>query len=791
MSISQQASLNQTRRYATFSFRIMASSVATTPTTIEPIRRAFPAEKTKAWHYKIHPYYTKQPSNVVGEYIRHFCPEGGLVVDPFCGSGVTAIEALTNRRRTICLDLDPLAVFITRMTCTAPVDLNAYWEAYREVEQEMKPIVEFVRRASPEELADYDLKEWYPKGVKLPSNADRGYVEDLFGKAQLVCLAHLHSAITKIPNEQPRELLLFAFSGILPRASITYWVDTRKAGGGNSSIFTKYRYWVPPNPDYRDVWDLFATRARLMADAKRRSNDIFKDFVREGETFNVYCDSAENLLKYVQKGTVDYIYTDPPYGAHIAYLDLGTMWHAWLGFEVTPEMRAKEAIEGGEQQFDEKHYLEVLQKSFEQMFYALKDEAWLSLVFHHKETSLWYSIRDMLRYIGFSYVNTVAQPLAKRTFHKIKNPLRVLGESLIVNFQKAAERKISQPMSLPMANIIKNVAERVIYRDGGATTEEILREVVPDLFDNDLFFDAASRSIGDILAILESDFELDENDLWQMKAERQVGNFIPPRDRIRYYVIGYLRKVGKANFDSIVTTILPLLINGHQPSRADIADVLNEVAISYDGVNWELRDPNVLVKQGVLPMFVTEKGQEYEIPASTTHNQHICRLAILCEKAGFVPYIGKQERNDPMLTGLKPLTHLNVKAEPVQRKRIEQIDIIWAQSDGTPVWAFEVEEHTSVLSALERFASLLSAAPDLGKTRQLTIVAPKARRRKLHQELTSSSYVGHPLFLENKITYMFYDDIEAAFFRYSRRPSLRPEELHTLCHLPPASNAHK
>ena len=100
----------------------MANSVIVSPsTTIEPIRRAFPAEKAKAWHYKIHPYYTKQPSNVVGEYIRHFCPEGALVIDPFCGSGVTAIEALTNRRRTVCLDLDPLAVFITRQTCLAPV----------------------------------------------------------------------------------------------------------------------------------------------------------------------------------------------------------------------------------------------------------------------------------------------------------------------------------------------------------------------------------------------------------------------------------------------------------------------------------------------------------------------------------------------------------------------------------------------------------------------------------------------------------------------------------------------
>lgn len=739
--------------------------------------------------YQMHKYFARKPANIVAEYIGTYSKQGDIVLDPFCGSGVTAIEALTNRRRAVCIDLDPLAVFITRQTCLAPVDLNAFWEAYRKVEEEMEPIVDFVRSASSKELEDYELKEWYPKGVKLPSNADRGYVEDLFARAQLIILAHLRSAIMKIPNQQARELLLFVFSGTLPYASLS----CMESGWGSAvGIFTVHRYWVGSKPWFRDVWGVFAGRARLVASAKKRSNTLFGDFVHEGETFNVFCDSAENLLKYVDKDTVDYIYTDPPYGAHIAYLDLGTMWHAWLGLDVSDEMRAREAIEGGDYQFDEKHYLDVLGKSFEQMFYALKDEAWLSFVFYHKDPNLWYQIRDMLRYIGFTYINTVAQPsrpsTAPQTFHKIKNPLRVLGESLIVNFQKTAVRKISQPMSLPMANIIKNVAERVIYRGGGATTEEILREVVPDLFENDLFFDAASKKIGDILAILESDFELGEDNLWQIRAGRQLGNFIPPRLRIQYYVIGYLRRTEKANFDSIWATILPKLTNGHRPTKQDILDVLDEVAISHDGVNWELKDLSVLAVQGILPLFIAEKPEEYipEIPASTTHNQQIYRLAILCQKAGLVPHIGKHERGDPMLAGLKPLTYLNVKAEPEQLKRIEQIDIIWAGADATPIWAFEVEEHTSVLSALERFVALLSAAPELGKTRQLTIVAPKARRRKVHQELTSSSYIGHPQYLENKITYMFYDDLEAVFSRYGARRTIHLEELHRLCQLPPS-----
>ena len=197
--------------------------------------------------------------------------------------------------------------------------------------------------------------------------------------------------------------------------------------------------------------------------------------------------------------------------------------------------------------------------------------------------------------------------------------------------------------------------------------------------------------------------------------------------------------------------------------------------------------------QGELKTFISEKDTEYniEIPESTTHNQQIYRLAIMCQKAGLVPYIGKRERHDPMLARIKSLTYLNINADPAQQRRIEQIDIIWAGADATPIWAFEIEESTSVLSALERFVALLSVAPELGKRRQLTIVAPKSRRRKVDQELTSSSYIGHPQYLENKINYMFYDDLITAFNKYSTRRNIHLEDIQNICHLPPPADEYK
>jgi len=425
---------------------------------------------------------------------------------------------LSNKRRSVCFDLDPLATFITRQTCIAPVNIDAFANEFEKIKKSLKNIVEFTRIASKKEIDDFKITTWYPKDVKLPSNADRVYVDDLFYKENLIMLSHILSEIKKIEDKELRDLMLFAFSGILHRASLTYikW----KGSGGHSTIFQQYRYYIPKKPGKLDVWNLFERKCNSLKKIKHNSNQIIGDFFHEGRTFSVYCESAENIDSKIVKNSIDYIFTDPPYGAHISYLDLSTMYHAWLGLKVPVDKRKREAIEGGELRFQESHYLEVLQKSFEQMFFVLKENAWLSLVFMHKKTSLWYSIRDMMRYIGFKYVNTVVQPLSWASWHKKANPLRVLGESLIVNFQKSSSRTISVPMSLPLVNVIKNVAERVIYKLSGATTEDILHEVVSDLFDNDMFFDASSKSISDILVILESDFDLDENNLWQIRSER-------------------------------------------------------------------------------------------------------------------------------------------------------------------------------------------------------------------------------------------------------------------------------
>ena len=89
-----------------------------------------PIETTKATAiYNMHVYWSKKPHTAIRQYIRHYTKPGDIVLDPFCGSGGTALAALLEGRKAIAIDRSPAATFITKNHCT-PVDPDQLREAF-------------------------------------------------------------------------------------------------------------------------------------------------------------------------------------------------------------------------------------------------------------------------------------------------------------------------------------------------------------------------------------------------------------------------------------------------------------------------------------------------------------------------------------------------------------------------------------------------------------------------------------------------------------------------------------
>jgi DNA methylase len=76
--------------------------------------------------YNAHSYHTKVPYQGIISFIEHYTESGDLILDPFCGSGMTGVASLlapSGSRKVILNDLSPAAVHIAQNYCT-PCDVT-------------------------------------------------------------------------------------------------------------------------------------------------------------------------------------------------------------------------------------------------------------------------------------------------------------------------------------------------------------------------------------------------------------------------------------------------------------------------------------------------------------------------------------------------------------------------------------------------------------------------------------------------------------------------------------------
>ena len=66
--------------------------------------------------YNAHSYHTKVPHKAIMRYLSHYTDPGDLVLDGFCGTGMTGVACahMPRARRAILVDLSPIATFIAK-----------------------------------------------------------------------------------------------------------------------------------------------------------------------------------------------------------------------------------------------------------------------------------------------------------------------------------------------------------------------------------------------------------------------------------------------------------------------------------------------------------------------------------------------------------------------------------------------------------------------------------------------------------------------------------------------------
>jgi hypothetical protein len=200
------------------------------------------------------------------------------------------------------------------------------------------------------------------------------------------------------------------------------------------------------------IWETFAGRYRNVLAAKQEVLRLayFRKLRPNGEldsarNFRVLAEDAAALDKVLKPGSVDYIFTDPPYGGFITYLDLSILWNHWLGFGVTDEKKKVEIIVGGECGHTEEHYKKGLAQSITTSLRLLRPDRWFSIVFQHWDISYFATILETASQGGAELKAAITQTGdVIWSMHKKKNSASVLAGEMILTFYKP--KRLPKPL---------------------------------------------------------------------------------------------------------------------------------------------------------------------------------------------------------------------------------------------------------------------------------------------------------------------------------------------------------
>ena len=114
--------------------------------------------------------------------------------------------------------------------------------------------------------------------------------------------------------------------------------------------------------------------------------------------------------------SIDYVFTDPPFGNNMAYGELNFINEAFL--RVFTNL-AREAIVSRTQKKNLLEYQRLMQRCFMEYFRVLKPGRWITVVFHNSKNTVWNAIQEALLSAGFVVADVRTLDKKQGTFNQI------------------------------------------------------------------------------------------------------------------------------------------------------------------------------------------------------------------------------------------------------------------------------------------------------------------------------------------------------------------------------------
>jgi len=133
--------------------------------------------------------------------------------------------------------------------------------------------------------------------------------------------------------------------------------------------------------------------------------------------------------------SIDYIFTDPPFGGNLNYSELSFIWEAWL--KVFTNQKT-EAIINAVQGKGLLEYQSLMTQCFSECYRILKPGRWMTVEFHNSQNSVWNAIQESLQRSGFIIADVRTLDKQQGSFKQVTTTSAV-KQDLVISAYKPKE----------------------------------------------------------------------------------------------------------------------------------------------------------------------------------------------------------------------------------------------------------------------------------------------------------------------------------------------------------------
>jgi 16S rRNA G966 N2-methylase RsmD len=612
-------------------------------------------------------------------------------------------------------------------------------------------------------LEQNPIKEWYPQdtfyydnGTPFMKKEKYESVDQLFTRRNLQALAWLYESIEAEPRPQLRKFLLGAFTSRVHLCTRMMPVGTPKSSNHytyfSSPGWTQHSYWSAPRYMEQNVWDRFEDAIlghQGLLNAKAESNKLlpnvrittdWKKVISGERDVAIVTEDCLELMKEMGDSSVDYVFTDPPYGSSVQYGELSLLWNSWLKKTGRYKERlvAREIIQNERQSKSFELYHSLLSTSFKEFYRVLRSDRYLTLTFHNPT----FKVRNATVYAGvfagFDYQKIHHQPLGQVSAKAMLQPFGSAQGDFYLRFHKP-----DSPLRSPMKEItderfkrvVIETTKKVIAERAEPTPYTILVNYIDPVLAKKGFFGTLHTGL-DVKTALESaigvEFELVDarlggasGKLWWFKNPIFVARLkaVPLSERVEQTVLRSLWDKGRVTFTEVWDAVSREFPNSLTSDSTSIKEALETYGrkIGHTG-DWMLRDE---IRQHI-----------------RAHPEIIALLAMIGRERGYDIWIGGNEQGstaqglagDVRLSSLVTVRPKRLEAV-ANLKDVLNMDLLWIKGNSV-ITAFEIESTTTMTSGLQRGSSLPAT------TRKI-MVLPEERIADFNRKMLSPLFSEH------------------------------------------------